>query len=379
MKRSFEKTEIKGLVLKNRYVRSATYEGLADEDGRASDRLAGMLAALAEGGVGLVVAGFSYIRQDGKTMPYQTGIHQADVVDGLKTLAAAIHKAGGRAAMQIMHGGILARPELTGEDVPAGPSAGEIPGMNGSSRELSIQEIQNLVEDFGRAADRVREAGFDAVQIHAAHGYLLSQFLSPVVNRRGDRYGGSPLNRARVVYETYEAVRGAVGADFPVLIKMNSEDFVDGGFDLESSVRVARNLADMGLDAVEVSGGLPWSKALKPARPGVSEPEQEAYFRRQGAAFKNRAGVPVILVGGFRSPQIVRSAMEQGWADYVALARPLIREPDLINRWAGGDLAPARCISCNRCFDVLSKGRGVYCVQKEKEDDRNVSRPPARP
>lgn len=370
MKSAFEKTEIKSLILKNRFVRSATWEGLADSAGRVTDGLVDMFQALAAGGVGLAITGFAYIRTDGQAAIRQTGIYADDLADDLKRLTGAVHQAGGRVAMQIVHAGIQAPTALTGMDIPAGPSSVNHPAIKIKARELSISEILDLVEDFGRAAARVKAAGFDAVQIHAAHGYLLSQFLSPAINRRGDRYGGRASNRARALYETYEAVRGAVGPDYPVLVKINAADFIDGGLEKEESLSAAANLEAMGLDAFEVSAGLPWSGRLNPVRTRISEPEKEAYFRNLAAAFKARLQTPVIMVGGLRSPGVIGEVLEQGQADYVSLARPFIREPALVQRWAEGDPAPAKCISCNGCFQSAASGEGIFCVQEKKNQAR---------
>ncbi|MEW6266796.1 MAG: NADH:flavin oxidoreductase [Thermodesulfobacteriota bacterium] len=367
MKRVWEKLEIRGLNLRNRFVRSATWEGLADQEGRATDRLADLLAVLARNQVGLVVTGFAYVKQDGKVMPYQTGVHHDDMIEPFRRLTEAVHRDGGRVAVQMVHGGVQARPELAGIDVPYGPSALDLPGLKTKPREMTGREITEVVESFGLAARRAKTAGVDAVQLHAAHGYLLNQFLSPYFNRRGDRYGGGPANRARLLYETYEAVRGEVGGDYPILIKINAEDFLDDGLKLEDSLETAVNLVKMGLDAVEVSGGSFFSGELNPSRRNIKPQENEAYFRRYSAAFKEKIKAPVILVGGLRSPETIEAVLKGREADAVALSRPFIREPDLVSHWAHGDLAPAACLSCGGCFRSGLIGRGISCAQLEKE------------
>ena len=365
----FEKTGIKGLEPKNRFMRSATWEGLADEEGRVTGRLTDMLGRLARGGVGLIVTGFAYVRKDGQAMPFQTGIHHDGLLPELSELTREVRRAGAGIVMQIVHGGALARPRLAEVDVPSGPSAVMPPGIKAAPKELTVGAIQDIIEDFGRAAARVRAAGFDGVQLHAAHGYLFSQFLSPAFNQRGDRYGGNLLNRARILYETFEAVRGTVGDDFPVFIKINSRDHAPGGLELEESIRVTRNLAEMGLDGVEVSGGLPFSGEMGAVRQDVDSPEKEAYFRLAGAAFKSRLGIPVMLVGGVRSPQVIKEIHEHNQADFISLSRPLIREPELVSRWADGDLSPSTCTSCNDCRRPGLLGRGVYCIHLKKEGE----------
>ena len=363
---AFEKYSIDGLELNNRLVRSAVWEALADEEGRIGDELPRLAAELARGGVGLVIIGFAFVSRNGKALPYQTGVHHDDLTPGLAKVADAVHQAGGKAVMQIAHAGYQTKASVCG-DVPGGPCVLQLPGLDQKVRELSIKDIQQIVDDFGKAAQRVKSAGFDGVQLHMAHGYLLSQFLSPFLNRRGDRYGGSLLNRARISYEVYEAVRGEVGSGFPVMAKVNSEDFIKGGLTLDESLQAAANLVDMGLNAVEVSGGHKWSGRYGPVRTKISKPEDEAYFKDAGRAFKQSVQVPVILVGGFRSPAVIADILETGVADMVSLARPLIRQPDLIANWRDGDPNPAACISCNGCFSSGLKGRGSVCVVLEKE------------
>ena len=363
MKRPFEKTEIKGMILDNRFVRSATWEGLADDEGRVTDRLIDFIAALAEGRAGLIITGFAYVLEEGRAMPFQTGVHKDDLIPDLTRLAEAVHARGGRAAMQIVHAGVQS---LVG---PAGPSAIELPGSGLVPRDMSISELADIVEAFGLAAGRVRQAGFDAVQLHAAHGYLFSQFLSPFLNKRGDRYGGSISGRARLACEAYEAVRGAVGGDFPVMIKINSEDHVPGGLALEDSIAAARMLADMGLDAVEVSGGMPWSGKNNPARSKLKA-ETEGYFREPAAAFKDKLNLPVMVVGGIRSLKMAEEVLEKNQADYLSMSRPFIREPDLIARWESGDRSPAACISCNGCFNEVFEGKGIFCSVLAKEREK---------
>ncbi|MBF0530204.1 MAG: NADH:flavin oxidoreductase, partial [Deltaproteobacteria bacterium] len=324
------------------------------------------------GDVGLIITGFAYVHPEGKVLPGQTGIHADDHIPDLLSLTTAIHKAGGRVAIQMAHGGIQSRPYLAGLDIPpAGPSAISLPPIKNRpalklNRELTIAEIKTMVEYFHLAAKRAKDAGFDAIQLHGAHGYLLSQFLSPFFNHRGDRYGGSLANRARFVYEVYEAVRAAVGSDYPVMIKLNCRDFVDGGLELEDSVKAAQNLTEMGLNAVEVSGGLPWSGAFVPSRAPIDTPEKEAYFRLPAMALKEKIKAPVILVGGLRSPRVNEEILINHQADLVSLCRPFIREPDLIKRWAGGDLAPAACTSCGGCFTSGLKGLGISCGELNK-------------
>jgi 2,4-dienoyl-CoA reductase-like NADH-dependent reductase (Old Yellow Enzyme family) len=200
----------------------------------------------------------------------------------------------------------------------------------------------------------------------------MSQFLSPAFNKRTDSYGGAAENRARALIETLGQVRSAVGKDYPVLIKLNSEDYLEEGLTLEDSLKVGKMLQEAGIDAIEVSGGTGVSGALSASRPGIKSEEKEAYFRTASKAFKEVLDVPIILVGGVRSPDLAEKLLEQGVADYFSMSRPFIREPDLVKRWASGDRSRARCLSDNQCFGPGRAGEGVYCVTEKKEKEKRA-------
>jgi 2,4-dienoyl-CoA reductase-like NADH-dependent reductase (Old Yellow Enzyme family) len=279
----------------------------------------------------------------------------------------AVHGAKGKMVAQISHAGFFANAKWSGAS-PVGVSPADAYAKS-PRRILTEREIREIVESFGRAARRARETGFDGIQLHAAHGYLMSQFLSPVFNKRTDSYGGPVENRARALVETLHEVRSAVGKDYPVLVKLNSEDGLEAGLTVEDSLEVGRRLQNEGIDAVEVSGGTVVSETLNPSRPGIKSEEKEAYFRNAAKAFKEALDVPIILVGGIRSPGLAEKLLEQGVADYFSMSRPLIREPALVKRWASGDRAKARCLSDNQCFRPGREGQGVYCVTERKEKE----------
>ena len=364
MSKMFEETKIKGLVMKNRFVRSATWEGLAGKSGEVTPRLVDYMADLAGGGVGLVISGYAFIRKDGLSGPFQLGVDRDELLPGLRQLTEAVHENGGRIILQMAHGGFFAMAKLIGE-APIAPSV--IPGMSKSPRRaMSVQDIQELVNAFAEGGRRAKEAGYDGVQIHAAHGYLLSQFLSPAYNHRSDVYGGSVKNRARFLIEALRAIRAAVGPDYPVLVKMNARDFIEGGLELDDALAVGAMLEKEGIDAIELSGGFLNGGKLNPSRMGINTEEKEAYFENEARAFKDVVSVPLILVGGTRSLGVAERVVADGSADYISLSRPLIREPHLINRWQSGDAAKSACISCNRCFGPGVTGQGVYCVDAKR-------------
>jgi 2,4-dienoyl-CoA reductase-like NADH-dependent reductase (Old Yellow Enzyme family) len=361
----FDTTQINTMTLANRFVRSATWEGMAAEDGAVTPRLIDTVTRLAHGGVGLIISGHAYVLPEGQAGPQQMGIYKDDLIGGLTSMTDAVHDAGGKMVAQLAHAGTFAAETLTRTPPHV---VSQFEGLARTPRhELTFSDIQNLVSAYVQAAERAKAAGFDGVQIHAAHGYLFSQFLSPVYNRRQDAYGGSIENRSRALCETVAAVLQAVGPDFPVLVKINARDDVEGGLTLKDSVAAARLLEDAGIDAIEVSGGFLISKTLSPSRLGINNPEKEAYFEQGAAAFKQALDIPVFLVGGIRSLEKARELVAGGVADYFSLCRPLIREPGLINRWRSGDTRPALCRSDNLCFRPAFKGEGIFCVTEQRE------------
>jgi 2,4-dienoyl-CoA reductase-like NADH-dependent reductase (Old Yellow Enzyme family) len=357
----FTPWQMQDLTIPNRLVRSATWEGLADKDGAPTHELILALAALAEGGVGLVITGYAFISPEGRGLPLQTGVHIDAMIGPLTRISDAVHKSGGLVAMQIVHAGGQTKSEWIGRQ-PVGPSAMVNPAYREEVAELSRDQIEDIIDDFARAAARVKAAGFDAVELHGAHGYLINQFLSPLTNQRTDDYGGSPENRARFAYEVLAQVRNAVGPRYPVFIKLNSEDALEGGLGFAEGLQAAKGLSDRGIDAIEVSGGTPASGKLSPARV-VKDSGGEGYFLANAAAIKKEVSCPVICVGGWRSRARVEAALDQ--VDAVALSRPFIRQPDLARRWKAGE-EQAKCISCNQCFAVGMQ-QGLGCGQELKK------------
>jgi len=253
------------------------------------------------------------------------------------------------------------------QEQPKGPSI--IMDAEGKPlcRAMTQEEIAATAQAFGQAAARAKRAGFDAVQVHAAHGYLLSQFLSPVFNKREDGYGGDIMGRTRFLNETVAAVRDAVGPDYPVLVKMNSQDYAEGGLTVDEALLVARRLENQGVSAVELSGGLLTAKKDSPVRVGnFTDPDRQAWYREAAARFKRERAIPLILVGGVRSLDVAEELVAGNVCDYVALSRPLIREPGLINRWKSGDRTPSTCLSDNLCFRTAASN-GLSCAHDQED------------
>jgi 2,4-dienoyl-CoA reductase-like NADH-dependent reductase (Old Yellow Enzyme family) len=303
-----------------------------------------LMANLADGGVGLIITGHAFVHPQGWHQPWQLGIHTDQFIPGLKAMTDAVHEKGGKIVVQLGYGGAyLSKSRVT---------------------RMTVQDLQEVSKAFGQAALRAKEAGFDGVQIFAAHGFFLSQLLCPRYNDRTDAYGGHIDNRARALMEVLLSVRNAVGPDYPVLVKLNVQDFVENGLTLEDSVRVGIMLQEGGIDAIELSGGLLNNPNLM--REKIRSEEDEAYFKGEARAFKEKIQVPLILVGGIRSYDVAKQLLEGGAVDYISMCRPFIREPDLINRWKAGDLRRAACISCNNCIEQAKKGEGISCVPLEE-------------
>ena len=326
----FNSGNIGVLQLKNRFVRSATAEFIANnEDGTITKEYHSLYSNLALGEVGLIIQGHLYVMDEGKAHPNMAGIAHDTHITGLKQITDLVHEAGGLITAQLNHGGshsVSTKTASLREDKEV--------------KIMSDNDVENVINGFGDAASRTKKAGYDAVQIHAAHGYLLSQFLSNKTNKRTDSWGGSLENRAQFLLSVYHAIRSAVGSNFPVLVKMNGSDDPIDGFTVEEGSNVARWLANERLDALEVSG-------MKSTRP--VKVESEGYFVPTGRKIKQHIGdVPLILVGGFRSLSQMQELRDE-FVDFISLCRPFIREPDLVQQFKLGK-ERADCISCNRCL-----------------------------
>ena len=361
MSRLFEQTTINGLTLKNRFVRSATWDAMVNPDGSCSQRSIDLMVALAKGGVGLIMTGFAAVRQDGQALPFQTNVHSDSHVPGLTRLTEAVHEAGAAIMMQIYHGGVISSRELSGQDA-LGPSVLDTP-QGPLGKPMTSEQIRDAVAAFAQAALRVKRVGFDGVQLDIAHGLLLDQFLSPYFNHRDDEYGGSLENRARITLQVVRGVREAVGKGFPVLAKFTTDDNLPGGFGGEDMVQVAKMLEQSGVDATEVSGGtLLAFVAGNPNGSPVRVERNSIYHEQSARRCKAAVGIPVMMAGGIRSLQEAERVVDQGVTDYVALCRPLIREPGLVARWQAGDKRGSACVSENACLLEGLKGTGIRCV-----------------
>jgi 2,4-dienoyl-CoA reductase-like NADH-dependent reductase (Old Yellow Enzyme family) len=373
MKTLFDPARIGTLTLRNRFVRSATWEAMATPAGEVTPKLVDTIAALARGGVGLIISSHAYVTPEGQAGPGQIGVHADAMVPGLKRMAAAAHEHGAKIVLQLAHSGYLAIESLTGKKPLAVSAAVRLD--DAERNELDLAGIRRIVQAYADAAARAMEAGCDGVQIHAAHGYCFSQFLSPIFNRRTDDYGGPVANRARVIVETLAAVRRVVGAGTPILAKVNSRDCAEGGIETADAVEAAALMEAAGLDAIEISSGMSKFAKSGSARLAITSAEKEAYNREDAVLFKRRLKIPVLLVGGLRSLEVAERLVAEGVCDFISMSRPFIREPGLVNRWQSGDRRKAACTSDNLCYGPARSGEGIYCVTALKEKETAEKRP----
>lgn len=330
-------------------------ENMADSNGFVTEDLRRLYASVAQGGAGLIVVGASAIEPRGKVWKHQIAIWNDDFIDSLSKIPEAIHgNSNGKCAIQLHHGGIAG----FGYSYGAGDSSFDI-------NSASSSEIKLIIRAFGKAAARVVAAGFDAVAIHGAHGYLVSQFLSPAINQRSDSWGGSLENRMRFATEVSFAIRSEVGVDIPLIWKMNCSDYVNGEGDLFEYAQAAGLLVAAGVDLIEVSGGIKNQIKLRGNLKRKSG-EAEAYFKHAIQPFRDNIGNKILsITGGIRSRKVMEEILGEG-VDMVGVCRPIISEPDFPNKiLEDEDYKGARCISCNKCLLHIAE-HPLKCVHFEK-------------
>lgn len=305
--------------LKNRLVMPPMASSKATEEGRVTPQLRDFYAEKSAGGyIGLFILEHSYVSIEGKAGKGQLSVSDNRDIDGLKDLAAIIHENGSKVMAQISHAGGSAKSEITGKRV-LGASAVVVPRTGTVPEEMTGQDIRKVIDDFASAAVRVKQAGFDGVEIHSAHGYLLNQFYSPLTNRREDEYNAFTVeNRLKLHLEIIEAIRNAVGKDYPVALRLGACDYMQGGTTLQDSVMAAQVLEKAGIDMLDISGGLCGS-----ARPGVKE---QGYFSELAEAVKRSVGIPVMLTGGITDAAYAERLLKDNKADLIGVGRAVLKD-----------------------------------------------------
>ncbi len=394
----FTPARIGAMELENRMIRAASHEGLADWRGRPTDEQFLFYKGFIKGGIGLIITGYAGIMQSGKSaLFHMTMIDSDKLIPFHKRLVDKIHQIGGKIVLQIAHCGRQTWSSETGKPLLA-PSAIQCGFYREKPKEMNEEDIHTVIESFADAASRAREAGYDGVQIHGAHGYLLSTFLSPHSNKRTDKWGGPPENRFRIVGEVLKAVRKNVGMNYPVLIKLNTFENASDGTNPEECVLISKMVEETGCcDAIELScgtsedgfvmarGDFPTKAIFNYLRPYCNynplvkffmktfvapfvkikqPPFSEGYNLDASAMVKQAVSLPVITVGGMRTKRFMEEAIVAKKTDFVSMARPLIREPNLPNKFKNGITESASCVSCNQCV-VASDTRSIRCYYKE--------------
>ena len=377
-------SKIGDLELPNRFIRAGCFEGMSP-DGRVTPDLIEHHRRVAAGGAAMTTVAYCSVSFDGRAFAHELWM-RGEIVPGLRDLTAAVHREGAAASIQLGHCGFFASPQVIGRR-PLGASPKLCLYRLARCEEMSESQIEAKIEDFGRAAQLAREAGFDAVEIHAGHGYLLSQFLSPWTNHRRDRYGGSLENRLRFPAAVIRRVRRALGPGFPILIKMNQRDGMRGGLELDEAVPIARRFAQEGASALVPSCGFTAKTPLYMMRGRVPTREMarnqrnpltrlslllfgwtmvqtypfQPLFLLDGAIrIRQAVNIPVAYIGGVLSLAGIERVMDAGF-DFVQVGRALVRDPDFVNKLRSGALEASDCDHCNRCIATM-EASGVYCV-----------------
>lgn len=337
MKKLFETAKLGDLTLKNRLVRSATWEGIALRDGGITDEAYEIYDELAKGGVGAIITGFTSVADNDQYFGGMMRLSRDELIPQYKRLVELIHAENCPVIAQLALGGYYRNGRLTEPD------------------EMTADEVRSVIQMFIDAARRAKDAGFDGVQIHAAHFFFLSRFISPAVNHRSDAYGGSTENRMRILLDILSGIRTAA-PELHVTVKINSSDFTYRGLDEAESLTICKALAAAGIDSIEVSGN---GTSVQGIRAGINE----GYFAPFAATLAEQINVPVIAVGGWRSIGSMEAALNDTEIAFLSLSRPLLREPDLPNKLQSGETNVSKCVSCNACYSSPSH----RCVFRKRD------------
>lgn len=358
----FEQSSIGSLTIKNRFIRSATWENMATDQGHMTECLYDIYEELAKGEVGLIVTGYANIVEEEKPNAGMMGMYNDSFITGYKKLTNLVHDNDAKIIMQLAYGGTKTTHNV-GERVIYAPSDVPEIGTKTKGKVMNQSEINYIVDAFAKAAFRAKQSGFDGIEIHAAHTYLINQFLSPFYNRREDQYGGCLENRMRFLIEIYRECRLLVGNDFPIIVKLTATEFFDGGLSFDDTREICKKLDQIGVDALVISGNIHGK-----ANTMIGEVfdghtiQEEGYFVEFGHTISQIVNVPVITVGGLSSIEAIEAISNSTNIKYFAMSRPLLSEPGLVKRWQEGCKDPVLCERCSKCRTK----RGNFCVVNKK-------------
>jgi len=358
MGKLFEPTKIGTMKLKNRIVMPAMDTNYSSEDGFVTRRLMNYHVERAKGGVGLIIVEGAFVELRGKGSIRQLAVDNDNKISGLEELASAIQANGARATLQLFHGGRQSHSSIIGTQ-PVSASEVFCRMTQETPRALTVEEIQDVIEAFAEGARRTEAAGFDAVEIHGAHGYLINQFLSPLTNKRTDKYGGDLEGRTRFLLEILELTRDKVDSDFPILCRINGDDYIEGGLTLEETKKIAQILEAAGVDALHVSGGIYDSPVPVTTGPMALPRGNMVHLAME---IKKVVNVPVIAVGRINDPELAETILQERKADLVSMGRALLADPELPMKTAAGALGDIRkCTACDECIARLFFNENIAC------------------
>ena len=388
----FTPINLGNVQIKNRFIHSATYEVMSLETGEVSDKLVKRYQNLARGEVGLIIPGNMFVHPLGRAYLYHTGIHTDNMIPGLRKLVEAVHQEGGKIAFQLNHAGRQTTKALIGQ-IPLGPSGKGMDPVNFvKPKEMNSDQIQDVIRAFGYAAKRAVEAGVDGIQLHAAHGYLINQFISPFFNHRKDEWGGSDDNRFRFLKEIIFEVRNKIPKGMPILVKLNTQDYTPKeGITLSLAKTYAGWLSELEINGLEISCGSAVYSFMNMCRGDVPVKElvnnlpfwkkplgklmmknmvgkfdlEEGYNLEAAKLIKPVLGkIPLFVVGGFRKVSQMEEILEKKYADCISMSRPFIREPFIVKKIREGKSESVTCVSCNRCLAAVVNNIPVQCYNK---------------
>ncbi|MFU0784590.1 NADH:flavin oxidoreductase [Clostridium sp.] len=354
----FHEAKLANITLKNRFVRSATWENMATENGHLTKELYNIYENLSKNEVGLIITGYANIVKEEQPNPGMMGMYDNSFIDEYKKLTNIVHSYDSKIIMQLAYGGTKTKFNL-GERIIYAPSAIPERNTNTLGKPMTKEEIDYIVNAFAESGKRVKDSGFDGVEIHGAHSYLINQFLSPYYNRRNDEYGGSLENRMRFLTEIYYKMREKVGEDFPIFVKLTASEFFEGGLTFEETKLICKRLESIGVDGIELSGNIHGkAKSMVGEVFDGHELKKEGYFLEYAKIISNIIDLPIITVGGFRNFDNIEKTLNETNIGFFGISRPLLTEPNLIKRWKEGDKKPAKCVSCSKC----RTSEGNYCT-----------------
>jgi len=363
MKSLFDNCAIGTMSLRNRLVRSATWENMTTPDGHMTERLYAIYDELARNEVGMIITGHANVVSEERPNPGMMGIYDNSFIGEYRKLTDMVHEHDSRIVLQIAYGGTKTTHNV-GERTIFAPS--DVPerstGTYGTP--MTRDDIKYIINAFAAAGRRARESGFDGVEIHAAHTYLINQFLSPYYNRRDDKYGGSLGNRMRFLVEIYAAMRKAVGASYPILVKLTSSEFFEGGLTFEETREISKTMEKLGVDGLEMSGNIHGkAKSMAGKVFDGHELQRQGYFAEYGKVISQDVDIPVITVGGLSTPAHIEAMLNETGIEMFGFSRPLLTEPDLFKRWKEGDETRVKCVRCSKCRTP----EGNYCTVFSKK------------